>query len=116
MTELVDLFGWAEHARDAGMQQAAQHADEVEPGWSERAYTFLIGYARTHSDFISEDVSDAAIAAGEPQPPTLRAWGQIYRRAAKNDAILMTGMGRSRRRNASVCPRWSSLIYKGRAA
>jgi hypothetical protein len=116
MSEFVDLFGWASHARDEGMQQALEHAEDEQPGWSERAYAFLVNYARTHADFISEDVSDAAIAAGEPQPPTLRAWGQIYRRAAKNDVIIQTGIGRSRRRHASVCPRWSSLLYKGRAA
>lgn len=116
MSEFVDLFGWAIQARDAGIRQAIEHAEEERPGWSERAYAFLLEYARRHSEFISEDVSDAAIAAGEPQPPTLRAWGQIYRRAIKNDVIIQVGAGRSRRRNASICPRWGSLLFKGRAA
>lgn len=112
----MDLFQHAEEidtkARDAGMQQAVDHADEAVSGWSDRAFAFLKRYAATHMEFISEDVSDAAIEAGEPQPPTLRAWGQIYRRAVKEDVIIQVGAGRSRRRHASICPRWGSCIYR----
>jgi hypothetical protein len=95
------------------MQQASDHAEEANRGWNDRAYAFLKAYAERHDSFISEDVSDAAIAAGEPQPPTLRAWGTVYRRAIKDDVIIQTGAGRSRRRHASICPRWGSLICKG---
>ena len=108
----IDFDKAALQARD-GMKQALDHAEEPHRHWGDRAYDFLVRYAGAHGEFISEDVSDAAIAAGEPQPETLRAWGQIYRKAAKNGVILQTGIGRSRRRHASVCPRWTSLIYKG---
>lgn len=115
---MTELFDWADAVaeREAGMKLAAEHAEESCRGWNDRAYAFLVDYARHHDGFISEDVSDAAILAGEPQPPTLRAWGQIYRRAAKNDVIIQVGTGRSRRRHASLCPRWGSLFYKTRAS
>lgn len=110
----MDLFEMADSiaARNAGMSIAADNADAHHIGWTDRAFEFLKSYARTHSSFISEDVSDAAILAGEPQPPTLRAWGSVYRRAIKDDVIIQNGSGRSRRRNASICPRWRSCICK----
>jgi hypothetical protein len=112
----MDLFAFAEAERDAGMKQAVDHANETHPHWSDRAYDFLKRYAKENAEFISEDVSDAAIAAGEPQPPTLRAWGQIYRRAVKDDVIIQVGAGRSRRRHASICPRWGSCVYRRESA
>jgi hypothetical protein len=108
----MDLFAFAEAQRDAGMLQAAEHADESFHNWTDRAYCFLVAYATTHRDFISEDVSDASKEVDFPQPPTDRAWGSVYRKAARNDVILQTGSGRSRRRHASICPRWSSLICR----
>ncbi len=111
---MTDIFDWADAlaARETGMKLAADHAEDMHIGWNERAYEFLLKFARTHETFISEDVSDAAIAAGEPQPPTLRAWGQVYRRAVKADVIIQVGAGRSRRRHASICPKWGSLVCR----
>jgi hypothetical protein len=103
----------AVRARDAGMQRAAEHAEQTHRGWNERAFDFLRDYAMQNAEFISEDVSDASLATGFPQPPTLRAWGSVYRRAIREDVIIQTGSGRSRRRHATICPRWGSLIYKG---
>lgn len=112
---MMDLFELAESEaqRDAGMKLAADHADAAHVGWHDRAYEFLVEFAKHHDNFISEDVSDAAILADEPQPPTLRAWGTVYRRAVKNDVIIQIGAGRSRRRHASICPKWGSLICRG---
>lgn len=103
---------FARAARDDGMQRAIDHAESDAPGWSDVAFQFLRNYARTHEHFISEDVSDASRDWGMVQPPTDRAWGQIYRRAIKEGIIKQDGAGRSRRRHASICPRWMSLIYR----
>ena len=110
----MDLFELATSLaeRDAGMKLAAEHAEELHIGWNDRACAFLVEFAKRHDSFISEDVSDAAILADEPQPPTLRAWGQIYRRAIKDDVIIQVGTGRSRRRHASLCIRWGSLVFR----
>lgn len=97
--------------RDEGMTRALEHAERVSPEWKHQAYNFLITYAKTHSEFISEDVGDAHDAAGYPQPPTRRAWGSLYTKAAREGYITQCGLGRSRLRHASVCPRWRSLVF-----
>lgn len=113
----MDLFELADalKAREAGMRIAADNAEVHHLGWNEQAYDFLCDYAKGHQSFISEDVSDASKEAGFPQPPTDRAWGSVYRRAIKNDVIIHVGSGRSRRRHASICPRWGSLICRASA-
>lgn len=113
---MMDLFQHAELERDRGMVRAALHAAETHERWNDRAYAFLVEYARQHPNFISEDVSDASKEAGFPQPPTDRAWGSVYIKAIKNDVIIQVGAGRSRRRNASICPRWGSLILMSESA
>jgi hypothetical protein len=107
----MDLFE-AAAARDLGMLRAAKHAEATHMGWNDRAYAFLEAYARQHKDFISEDVSDASKQVDFPQPPTDRAWGSVYRKAIKDGLIIQIGSGRSRRRHASICPRWGSLVYR----
>jgi hypothetical protein len=96
--------------RDAGMEQALDHAERVTDNWGEIAYQFLTSFAMNASgNFISEDVSAAAAQDPEfPAPPTDRAWGPIYKRAAKDGWIKQVGIGRSRRRHASICPLWSA--------
>lgn len=111
--QVID-FTAAREARDAGMQQSLDHAQAVNPLWGEIAYLFLLRFARCNASFISEDVSDAANASLTfPAPPTDRAWGSVYRRAIKEGLIVQDGAGRSRRRHASICPRWRSLGYVG---
>lgn len=112
----MDLFQFAEAQRDVGMLRAARHAEEVHLHWNDQAYQFLVAFAQRNKEFISEDVSDASKKVGFPQPPTDRAWGSIYRKACKNDVIIQVGSGRSRRRHASICPRWGSLVYRSEAA
>ena len=110
MTEL-DLVD-AMLARDAGMQRALDHACREHPDWSDLAYAFLVRFCRSHAIFISEDVSDASIEWGMVQPPTLRSWGNVYRQAQRDGVISMCGVGKSRRRHASICPQWLSNVYK----
>lgn len=109
MTQLS--LDFARRSANAGMTRALNNADRQIPDWSTQAYSFLLSFARTHEYFISEDVSDASIEAKFPQPPTLRAFGAVYRKAQKAGIIRQDGMGRSRRRHASCCPRWRSMIY-----
>lgn len=106
----------AEAQRDACMQIALDHAEAEQPGWGEIAYRFLREFAARNGEFISEDVSDQAnLIPSFPAPPTDRAWGAVYRRAANAGLIRQCGIGRSRRRHASICPRWQSLV-RGDAA
>lgn len=100
----------ARAAADSGMRRALEHAEQTVEKWGDLAYLFLEQYARRHGTFISEDVSDASKVWGMEQPPTDRAWGQVYKRAIKAGVIVMDGTGRSRRRHHSLCPRWRSKI------
>lgn len=101
----------ARAAADDGMRRAIEHAESECENWGELAYLFLEQFCRRNLSFISEDVSGASKTWGMVQPPTDRAWGQVYRRAQKAGVIEMDGTGRSRRRHASLCPRWRSKIY-----
>lgn len=103
----------ARQEAELGMGQAADHADRMRPGWTDDAYTFLVRFAERHPSFISEDVSDASKDdLFFDQPPTDRAWGSVYRRAIKHRIIEKESTGISRRRHASVCIRWQSLVYR----
>lgn len=93
-----------------GMQRAADAADRLHADWTESAYRFLKDFARTHAKFIGEDVSDAHIAAGLPQPGDLRAWGGLYQKAQKSGIIAHVGYGWSRRR-CSETKQYESQIY-----
>lgn len=105
----LDPDALARAARDEGIHRAIEHANADGSGWSDLAYAFLRLFLRTHRFFISEDVSDASKLAGMTQPPTDRAWGAIYVRAAREKLIVQDGTGRSRRRHSSICPRWRTL-------
>lgn len=101
--------------RNEGMRRAVEHADRTDANWSSQAYDFLVEFAKVNEQFISEDVSDASKEMGLPQPPTDRAWGSVYLKASKNEIISQVGIGRSRRRHASICPMWGSLVFKASA-
>lgn len=111
MTAQLDLLAYAIRQRDAGMTRAADHADAIEEKWTDRAYRWICSYAETHKQFISEDCTGAAEAAGLKSPTDDRAWGWPFRRAAKAGVIVQDGTGRSTRRHASICPRWRSQVY-----
>lgn len=106
----MTTFDQARAARDQGMQQALEHAEEVTPNWSETAYQYLVNFTlNSTGTFISEDVSDAAAKDPNfPAPPTDRAWGSIYLKAERAGWIKRAGYGRSRRRHASVCIAWEA--------
>jgi hypothetical protein len=97
-----------------GMKAALDHAVRVAPSWANAAYDFLCEFAAYNAEFISEDVSDQTKGmASFRQPPSDRAWGVVYRRAAKAGIIAMSDRtGKSRRRHGSVCPLWKSLVYR----
>ena len=90
----------ARAARDAGMQQAADHADEVNENWGDQAYEvlrlFVAGKRGTTNTFTSEQVRDSILAAGLPKPPHARAWGPVFSRAARAGLIVKAGITESK--------------------
>lgn len=93
----------ARAARDAGIKQAADHAEEVRPDWSaladEALRIFVAGKRGTGVTFTSEDVRSSVAAAFVPHPPHLRAWGSVFVRAARAGLIVKAGIVESRARH-----------------
>lgn len=106
----LDLLEYTPAARrDAAMTAVTQHAEENCPGWTKAALAWIEKYAETHAFFISEECTQAAVAAGVPMPHDLRGWGSLYPMAARRGFIARNGYGTSKRRNLSPTPMWQSL-------
>lgn len=93
-----------------GAALAANHADRVSPGWSERALAAFLAYAATHEEFTTEDVIEAS--ANVPAAVEKRAWGQIALAAKRQKIIRNAGYAHSKLDHAHCRPvtRWVSLI------
>ena len=105
----IDLYA-ARIARDAGMSAALSHADRVTDGWAEIAAAALLVFARTHARFTAYDFRQAYHAAGKPAPPTDKAFGAVFQRAARDGVIERVGYQPHPERHASPTPVWQSLI------
>lgn len=72
--------------RDRGIERAIIHANEMEEGWSERAFILLKEYIKNNTEFLAEDFrewsKDRLI-----QPAHNRAFGGIFFRARKQNLI-----------------------------
>ena len=114
---MTDLFTYAS-TRDLaneGMTRAVEHADRVEPSWSNRAYSILHDYALTHSEFMAEDVRvHAHKVLSLPQPPDPRAWGAVINSAVRNRIIIRDRYELTKVPPAHATPRpvWRSLICR----
>lgn len=97
-------FEAARQARDVGIQRAVEHADRVEPQWSEQAYALALEYAQRHPSFTTEQIREYALARGLPPPPDGRAWGGVLARLAKTGRIQKVGYTPSANRKAHLRP------------
>lgn len=99
--------------RDNAIESALQHADQVVPTWQEQALSFLLKYAgdvkgTVREHFTCELLRHHAKAAGFPDAPDSRAWGGIFRVAAKRGLIRAGGMTRSVGRHHGDARFWSA--------
>lgn len=87
--------GEGEVLRDAGMQQAIDHAEQETPSWSDLALNMVSDFidAYPHLEFMAEDVRKWSHHKGLPEPPSKRAWGGVIVRAARLDLIVKVGIG-----------------------
>jgi hypothetical protein len=101
-----------EQLRDEGIGRAVDHADRVEPKWSEQAFAFLDGYARQHKQFTGEDVREAAEEFGLSIPPDKRAWGGVMQRASRKKIIRRIGFTTASdpKVHCNVVTQWESNI------
>lgn len=107
-------FAAARAARDAGIQTAVDHADTVVPRWSELAYAFLESYL-PHVEFLTSEDARKAAAGIVPDPPSLRAWGGPFAKAARNGLVQREGYDRARdpKVHMNVVTVWRSRLYRG---
>lgn len=99
----------AEVRAETGMQRAAQHAENDDPGWCARALQALRQFAVDEGEalFTIETARSALWSRGLKGPPELRAWGAVTRAASKAGYIAMTDrMERCPSSNGSPKPLW----------
>lgn len=89
MTDNLDLFN---PPRIEGMRRAVEHANRVEPEWSDTALRFLNWYAQgAGKSFLVEEVVMKANQYSMAKPPTTKAWGAVVRKAAKQGWLVKDG-------------------------
>lgn len=92
-------------ARDEGIRQSADHAEDVSPGFGEAAYTALTIYAGMAGEFTSADFRAYLKSVGlSCEVP--KALGAVFLRAARAGVIEKVGYAKSAERHASPCPIW----------
>ena len=107
----------ARRLRDMKITQALDHAERESVRWGDMALDYLKRYAETNDVFPGWFVTRAADLTGAvPTPPTLKAWGSIFTKAARSGWIQKCGYRQDPHRHANPCPVWKSLIYQGREA
>ena len=99
----------ARDARDIGMQQALDHAERVQPDWKREAYAALVAFAESHAQFTSEDFRAGSSVSS---PTTPKAFGPVFKRAARAGVIVKRGFTTAKERHLSPCPLWESLVYR----
>lgn len=106
-----DLFGIlysSRAARDAGMAQALAHAEAEQPSWGTVAYLALVMFAgRAGGKFTSHDFREWA-RDRLPEPPTPKALGPVFVRAARHQIIRKAGYAPHPERHASPTVLWES--------
>jgi hypothetical protein len=73
---------------EQGIKQAVDNANNVNEGWSDVAYNFLLEFIDYYwfDTFMTEEVRAHAHGV-VPVPPSKRAWGGIIRKAVKEGLI-----------------------------
>ncbi len=106
----------AEQLRDAGMQQAIDHADSEAPAWGERAFRFVKAFATMNLRITSEGARKYAERCGLPFPPDKRAWGAVMIRAARAGLIAKIGYTTALDPKVHCNPvtLWESKVYFGK--
>ena len=106
----------ARYARDEGIGRAADHANRVTPAWVDLAFDVLADYLtkppHCTRGFTAEDVREYAHGScGIPEPPSLRSWGAVFQRAAREGLIARAGVteARAARVHCSIISVWSAV-------
>lgn len=91
MNNQIDLF---RAVRDDGIRRAVTHADEAEPGWSDRAIELLTLFAHERVTFTTHDLRAWAKRKYRFVGTTNWAWGSVIVRARRAGIIKQIGTAR----------------------
>ena len=104
----------ARRARDQGIERAATSAERADPGWLAGARVALERYLQAHpgETFICEHVRRWAEGLELIEPPVnQKAWGNVFRNAARDGLIRKTGEYElARSSHLSPKPLWSEAV------
>jgi hypothetical protein len=117
MTEQLTLaHDIARRQAERGMRRALDRAADGMPTWPELALSFLESYARANECFAGWMVVRSAGGSTDfPAPPNDKAWGMVFRRAARAQIIAAAGITRDPHRHHNPVPLWRSLVFEGGA-
>lgn len=109
----IDFFT-ATELRDAGIETAVRHANQVHEKWSDQAYKFALDYIKFHTSFQCEDMRLASIGF-VPEPPSKRAFGGVIMHLAKEGKITKIGYSSvdNTKAHMAFAAVWKSNLYKG---
>jgi hypothetical protein len=98
----------ADRGKAEGMGQALGHAESVEPGWGDLAYEWLAHYVAGEKgvQFTSFLFISWCQLNDFDMPPTQKAFGSIFTKAAKNGLIRKVGYRPHPLRHASPTVLW----------
>lgn len=90
MTAQIQI-DFARQARDRGIANAVDHADQVHDSWSEKAYSHFVTFVSLQSNPFTIEMFREWCKDFLPAPPSLRAFGAIPMRAARAGLIGKVG-------------------------
>ncbi len=76
---------------EQALQRGVDHANSIDPVWSEAAFRLLLQYLKENPTFMCEQFRSFALKQNFASPPDPRTWGAIIRRAAKENYITKLG-------------------------
>jgi hypothetical protein len=94
--------------RDSGISLAVEKADRDVSGWSDSAFYALMKYISEHPDpFLAEEAREWCESEGYVTPPENgRAWGAVFQRASRVNAIKKAGYDLAKSSNFSPKVLW----------
>lgn len=93
---------FARKARDKGIKKAVDHADQVNPSWSQIAYGHFRTYvAQQKGPFLIEEFREWVKDLIDT-PPSLRAFGALTMKAAREGLIRQVGFAKVRNERAHM--------------
>ena len=112
MNQLDISFEIARRQAEEGMGRALDRAEREIPSWADLALDYLKRYAQQHHEFPGFFVTmQSETDPNFPKPTNERAWGGIWRKAARLKIVTDTGRTMPHpRRHGCKAIIWKSLL------